>query len=170
MSKLFAISRVLAVLLSVAGTALAATVKYDHDRSVDMSGWKHVAWVSEADQLSMKERRIGDAVQAGFAAKGYVFVEEEENADFIVHWRAAAWQDVRLEGGAWSPAFGRDFRVAREAMGTLVVTVYERKGGKVAWRGMVSDGLADNPDQADKRAAKAVEKLLRRFPSREEGK
>lgn len=170
MSKLIAILRLLAIMLSLASAAHAATVKYDVDKSVDMSSWASVAWAAGASQMTMKEQRIDDAVEAGFVAKGYVFVEEPAKADFLVTWRAAAWQDVSFQGGYRSPAFGRDFRMVREAMGTLVVTVVEPKTGKVAWKGMVSDALADNPGQADKRVAKAVEKLLKKFPSRKEGK
>lgn len=170
MSKFIAILRLLAIMLGLASAANAATVKYDYDKSVDMREWKYVAWVSAAGDLSMKEQRIDDAVAAGFATKGYFLVADRSQADFLIQWRAAAWQDARVVGSAWSPAFGRDFRVEREAMGTLVVTVYDRKTGKVAWKGMVTDALADNPDQADKRTAKAVEKLLKKFPSRVEGR
>jgi len=166
MNKLMAMLRLLAVMLSLASAAKAATVKYDFVKTVDMSQWKSVAWTSEARDLSMKEQRIDDAVANGFTAKGYVFVDDPAKADFLITWRAAAWQDVSLQGSAWTPAFGRDFRVARQAMGSLVVTVYDRATGKVAWKGMVSDAPADDPVQADKRVAKAVEKLLRKFPSR----
>jgi hypothetical protein len=168
-SKSIAILRLLAIMLGLASAANAATVKYDHDKSVDMRTWRYMTWASEAGDPSMKEQRIDDAVAAGFAARGYFLVAEREGADFLIQWRAAAWQDVRLEGTAWSPAFGRDLRLAREAMGTLVVTVVERKTGKVAWRGMVTDALASDPEKADRRTAKAVEKLLKKFPARGEG-
>jgi len=153
------------------GTAGAATVRYDIDRSVDVSGWESMAWVPtvKADS-SIQGRRIARAIESGFAGRGYTLVADPQQADFLVTYRAAAWRDVRLETTAYSPAFGRSARLEREPMGSLAIQVVDRRTGKVVWHGVVSDALAGNPDQADKRTTKAVEKLLKKFPARGGGR
>ena len=50
------------------------------------------------------------------------------------------------------------------AVAATVKVEADHRTGKVAWQGVVSDALADTPEQADRRTAQAVEKLLRKFP------
>lgn len=154
--------------LSIAVAAAASTVKYDFDREVDFSKWAYVAWrTDERPDASMVDKRIGKAVEAGFEARGYVLTQDRTKADFVIDYRVAAWQDVSLEGNLAGPALGpRYARVNRESMGALVIHVYDGQTGKLAWHGVVSGALASNPEQADKRTAKVVEKLLRKFPAR----
>jgi hypothetical protein len=165
-NRWIAVLWMLTVTLALAGPALAGSVKYDVDRSADFSSAKTVAWTSESGELSIAERRIVDAIETGFAGRGYTFTRNGAEADFLVRYRAVAWQDRRLAGGWRGPAWGHDVRLERQAMGTLVIDVYEAKSGRLAWHGLVTDALAGDPEQADRKTAKAVEKLLRKFPAR----
>lgn len=158
---------ILAILLAMgmAAAAAASTVRYDYDRTVNFSDREEVAWRDpERPDASMTARRIEKALQEGFEERGYSFVEKAEDADFVIEYRLAAWQDVRLEGIRRGPALGRTVYVDREAMGALVVDVYEVGTGRLAWHGVVSDALARDPSSADRKTAKAVEKLLKHFP------
>jgi len=151
--------------LGLAHAASAATVKYDYDRDVDFAAWKTFAWSGPAAPgASLTEKRLERAVEDGFEAKGYRLVERPAEADFLIACRAAAWRDVSLSESWHGPAFGRDLSVQRVARGALLVDVVDRRTGRLAWRGTVSDDLAGSPEQADKRTAKAVEKLLKKFP------
>jgi hypothetical protein len=156
--------------LGIAVAAVASTVEYDIDRGVDFSTWQRMAWATpKGPELTIQERRISRAVENGFASKGYTLVEDKANADFLIDYRATAWQEARV-GETFSRGFGRSLYVDREQRGALVVVVIERKTGKIAWRGTVSDALAKDPDQAEKRLAKAIEKLMKKFPTRGGGK
>jgi len=151
------------VSMSASGSAQASTVKYDYDKSVDFTAWKSLAWKpSGPSGGTLAEGRIRRALAAGFAAKGYTMVDAS-SADFLVAHHAAARRDLRVSE-SFSRGFGRDLRVDSVPVGFLVVDVFERRTGKLAWRGMVSDALASNPEKADKRTEKAVAKLLEKFP------
>lgn len=150
-----------------ASAALASTVKYDFDRTMDFSKWRTVAWSApEAALTTLPERRIQRALEDGFKAKGYTLVATPAQADFVIAYHAGAWRDVQVDNRFYGPGFGRQVRVDRIPMGVLVVDVFERSTGKLAWRGSVTDALADNPEQAEKKTAKAVARLLKSFPAR----
>lgn len=171
MNKRMTVWSLVLVSMGVAAAALASTVTYDFDRDVDFSKWTFAAWrTPERPGASMTEKRLARAVESGFAGRGYVLVAERPRADFLIDYRAAAWQDVSLEGNLGGPGFHRYARVNREARGALVIDVYERATGRLAWHGVVSDALADDPAEADRKTAKAVEKLLKKFPARGGGK
>lgn len=160
----------LAMMLLAMGSstsALASTVKHDFDRTMDFSNWSTVAWsASTGVPASLPERRIQRALEDGFRAKGYTFVTTPALADFVITYHAGAWRDVQVDHRYYGPRFGGQLRVDRIPMGVLVLDVFERATGRLAWRGSVSDALADDPAQADKRTAKAVAKLLKPFPAR----
>lgn len=153
--------------LGFAAAAVASTVKYDFDRGIDFAPWKTFAWAAAGAPLtSLPERRIERSLEDGFKAKGYAFVPGPGQADFVIAYQAGAWRDVEVSESFHGPAFGRQVRVDRVPKGVLVVSVFERTTGRLAWRGMVSDALASDPQQADKKTAKAVAKLLKSFPPR----
>jgi hypothetical protein len=153
-----------AVMMLLAVAALASTVKYDYDRTLDFSPWKRMAWKTPIHPgASMTEQRLQRAIEDGFAAKSYRIVDDPAGADFLVDFRATAWRDVSLNE-TFSGRFGRDLSMSRTAMGALVVDVFDARTGRLAWRGMVSDALENDPDKADKKTAKAVRKLLEKFP------
>ncbi len=159
------------LVLALVASATASSVKYDYDRTVDFSKWSTVAWRdSWRADASMSARRIEKALAEGFVERGYAFVEEPDDADFILTYRVSTWQDVRLETIHRGPAWGRTVRVDREAVGALIVEVHDRRTGRLAWHGTVSDALARDPDEADRRTGKAVRKLLAKFPERAEAK
>jgi hypothetical protein len=149
-----------------AATGLASTVTYDFDREVDFSKWKSLAWAGpDSHGTTLAEERIRRAIETGFQEKGFTVVADRQKADFLITYRAATWRDVELEEALRGPGFGRSVRLKRVPKGILVVDVIDRSTGKLAWRGAVSDTLADNPEKADKKAAKAIAKLLKYFPA-----
>lgn len=150
---------------TLAGAARAAEVRYDYDKTVDTSNWKTWAWQepSAPNESGISAARIRTALAREFTAKGYRQVTPLE-ADFRVDYYAAARPNMRVSD-TWSPGFGRDLRVDKQMVGSLVVEIYDARSGRLAWQGVVSDALAKNPDQADKKTAKAVDKLLRNFPA-----
>jgi hypothetical protein len=147
------------------GAAQAASVKYDYDKSVDFASYKSWAWrqPQAAGGGSIPDARIREALEAGFVADGYSQAERP-SADFLIDYHAAARQDVRFDETFRGPGFGRDLRMNRVPVGVLVVDVIDARSGKLAWRGLVEDALASDPQKADKKTEKAVAKLLKKFP------
>jgi len=154
------------LILGLATEGNASSIRYDVDRTVDFSTWKNVAWKVTPPTVSMPERRIRQALKAGFEGRGYTFVETPLAADFIVSYRAAAWGEVEVSGAWYGPGFGRHVQTQRVPKGVLIVEVFERATGRLAWHGSVSDDLASDADKADERTMKAVAKLLKKFPAR----
>jgi len=150
--------------LTVVTAAMASSVRYDYDREVNFSAWKKVAWQASGPvDLSIPSQRIRRALEYGFKAKGYTFVERD-SADFVIAYDAAAWKETRISGRYYGPAFGRSVDMERVPMGVLQLHVIDAKTGRIAWRGAVSGVLAKNGDEAEKKTAKAVEQLLEKFP------
>jgi len=171
MKKRFAVPTMVLFALSLAAVALAATVKYDYDREVNFTSWTTAAWRGPQDPgASMVERRLEKAIEGGFRDRGYAFVADPGQADFVIAYEAGAWQERSLQESPGGPVFGRSLYVNRENRGALVVKVYERATGRLAWHGVVADALASDPNQADKKTAKAVAALLKKFPARGGGK
>jgi hypothetical protein len=145
--------------------ARAAEVRYDYDKTADVSSWKGWSWKLSLrpQEIGLEEARIREELAQGFAAKGYREVEPGE-ADFRVDYRGLARPQARISD-TWSPGLGRDLRVDKQVVGTLVVEVYDAKSGRLVWWGAVTDALAKDPEKADKKTERAVTKLLKKFPS-----
>jgi hypothetical protein len=71
-------------------------------------------------------------------------------------WKTMAWRVPARPNESMS--------TERVPTGVLIVEIYDRTTGKLAWRGTVTDELASDPEKADKKTAKAVAKLLQKFP------
>ncbi|MGE0455050.1 MAG: DUF4136 domain-containing protein [Vicinamibacteria bacterium] len=154
------------LVLASAGTGQAAEVKYDADTSVDVTRWSAFALkAGEAGSRSpIAESRLRRTLEAGFVARGYRLAEPGE-AEFLVAYQTALRRDLRLDESL-GPRWGRSLRADIQAVGVLVVDVYERQSGRLVWRGAVSDAMASEPEKADEKTEKAVSELLKKFPAR----
>jgi hypothetical protein len=154
-----------ASVLAATDDVQAASVKYDRDSSVAIAAMEDWAWkwTPSADE-SLAEARIRRTLAAGFVAKGYSEVDRRE-ADFVVEYHAAVGRELSVNdlGGPGR----RNLRVDTRAKGVLVVDVVDRRTGRLVWRGSVTDYLADDPAEADRKAERAIEKLLEKFPARD---
>lgn len=166
MNRILTFAVTLLTTLILTGAGRAAEVRYDADPSVDTKAWHTWAWAKPEPQDggSPAETRIRRELAAGLAAKGYGQAAREE-ADFLVDFQAGAQRELRVDRG-FGP-LGRNARVDTQPVGTLLVDAIDRESGRRAWRGLVSDTLASDPEKADKRTAKAIAKLLKEFPSAE---
>jgi hypothetical protein len=151
---------------AIAGAAAASTVKLDYDRTVDFSTYESWAWKhgEERRGTTLAETRIRRALTDGFTNRGFERVDELAEADFLVDYHAAAHGELRVREDFRTPGVGRDLTVDRVPVGTLVVDVFDAETGALVWRGLVSDTLARAPERAERKTAKAVTKLLARFP------
>lgn len=167
MKTIFTALAATVIALGFAASGRASTVKYDYDRDAEFSNWKTFAWMEPArPDASMTDTRIRKAVETGFTDRGFTPAERSK-ADFLITCRTVTWRDLHLDETPYAPRFGRSIQMNRVAMGGLVVSVIDPQTGKMVWQGTVTDELASNPEQADKRTAKAIEKLLKQFPPKE---
>ena len=166
MKKTLTLVTLLTIQILLATHAGAATVRYDRDKHADFATYRKVAWAQEpaTGSEAIADARIRTAIEAELEKKGYALVETGE-ADLTVEYFAVVRErrEVSETGG---PLLGRNYRLRSQPEGTLIVSFQDVKSGRMVWHGAVTDGLASNPDKADKKTEKAVAKLLEDFPTR----
>ena len=163
----------LLVLLETAGgPAHAQKVKVQHDPGVDFSRFKSYAWKqgTPAPHPAM-DQLIRASVERELAAKGFRKQSEGEPDFYLLYhagldaaiaaetyeygWADESYTQSRSDHAAPADAFLK---------GTLVVDIVDRSGSKLLWRGVASDTLEGVGERAAKKAEKAVDKLLSKFP------
>lgn len=84
--------------------ARAGEVRYDYDKTADVSSWKDWSWKPSLrpQEIGLQEARIREALAKGFSAKGYQEVEPSE-ADFRVDYHGVARPQARISD-TWSRA------------------------------------------------------------------
>jgi hypothetical protein len=154
---LFALSFVFAAALV---HAQSITVRSEAANDTDFGKFKTFSWASQVsneldpglyflNDLVLKAQ-IREAVKAELMGRGYN--ESEKDGDLIVNFRvfdkATTLKDIQTNGSdywggtSYDPMDNTDNNVAVDA-GTLLLSLADRKDGKVVWQGFAS-GLIDN--------------------------
>jgi len=161
-----------AATLVLSTTAAAQNVSYDYDRSRDFSALKTYAWVEPTvapDDLN--HRRIVGAIDAQLAAKGMRPAAPGAKPDVLIAYHARVARDYQVKAYGWG-----GYRVANRsgsarmeeiAVGALGVEMVEASTGALVWHGVVTKDLdlQASPEQREKNLNKAVEKLLKSYPT-----
>jgi len=170
-------ARMLAPFLLLAAVAFAQDVTYNFDRDADFSKYKTYKWVplkgaATIDELTDKQLKA--ALDAELARKG-LSVTDADGADLYIGYQTAVnqekqytsydtgWGYGRRWGGGTSTTLGQTSTIH---IGTLVVDMYDAGKHELVWRGAASKALDQkaNPDKRQKNIAKAVAKLLKKYP------
>jgi len=158
------------------GCATGPEIKFEADRSVDVSGYKTYVLVpfSKTTGISGQGANPGsslkyaapitDAIKAGLATKGYSETADAHKADFAVNVRATIvpQTDVTDWGmgyggysgfyggygghGYWGYGGGYNVTVDQYNQGVLRIEIFDMKKKELVWVGWASDRLADKPD------------------------
>ena len=163
-----------ACLTLLAVAALAQSVTYDYDRTVDFSKYKTYAWTRGTtlpDDLS--HARVVRAIDATLVAKGLARVEPSADPDVLVAYHASFDKNLEITGsttGLGPFGLGGDrwgsARVQPVLVGTLVVDISSARTSAVVWRSLASSDIRpnDKPESRDKKIAKATEKMFKHYP------
>jgi len=153
--------------------AMAQTVTYDFDRSVNFTGFKTYAWVRGTGvDDPINHRRVVEAISGQLAAKGLARIEAGERPDVLVAYHASFDRDLQISGFAtgWGPYRLRSgsavARTEQILTGTLVVDVVDAHTGNIVWRGTASkevDADAD-PRRRERNIRRAAERLFKNYP------
>ena len=166
MTKRIAVA--LAVLLA-ASAAQAQKIRYDYDGENDFSAYRTFAWTDDERKTPspLAAERIGESLEAGFAARGFELVQGGE-ADFLIDFNAALREELRVDEIWWGRGrrrgWVREIEVTTYPVGTLVVVVRDGDSREVVWRGTVSGAVSENRERMRKKVDKAVTKLLKKYP------
>jgi hypothetical protein len=166
--------------LCVAGAASAQDVSYNALPGADFSKFKTYKWVSiekaqKPDQIT--DAQITQAIDAELARKGLTKTDAD-NADLYIAYQVALDKEKRVDsystgGMGWGwygyGHMGMESTTATTStiyVGTMALDMYASAAKQLVWRGMASKTIdaKAKPEKRQKNIAKAVAKLLKKFP------
>jgi hypothetical protein len=176
----------LAVALAlIAASAGAQDVGYNAMPGTDFSKYKTYKWIKiegaqYPDQIT--DAQIKSAIDGQLTTKGLSKVDDD-SADLYVGYQVALdkekqWNAYTMGGGpgwGWGPgyhgygAYGGGTTTATSStlyVGTLGVDFYDRSAKQLVWRGRATKTIDPKakPEKREKNLAKAVTKLLKKYP------
>lgn len=174
-----------AVSLLVATAAFSQDVRYNFDKNADFSKFKTYKWVTLNDAPTVNDlvkKQIVEAIDAELATKGLTKVNDD-SADLYVGYQAGVGHEKQFTsyssgwgyGGGWyrggwyGGAGGMSTTTGQTEtiyIGQLALDMYDSANKDLAWRGVVSKTLDPkaNPEKQQKNLAKAIKKLLKKYP------
>lgn len=151
-----------------AGVSWAQTVSTDFDPSVDFASFKTYYW-AKTDPVpgnDIVNGRIMAEVDAAMARRGWTKASQGQ-ADLAVVANVSTQQQQKLDtfytgwgGWAWGGWGPVEATVRTYLKGTLVVDLFDAKTKKLAWRGVASDTVSDNPQKNAEKINKGIEKMF----------
>ena len=178
----------LCVALLWLGACASTPPVVDYDSSVDFSSYRSYAFISEhplmraPDSLGgspLLEGRLMRITDENLQAKGFVKVDNPEEADFTVGFTVGARDKIKVNSypepyrpyyGAWrwgGTYYGgaTNVDVQQYMEGQLAIDVYDVSGHKPAWHGVatkrITDSMRRNPDES---VTAIVNDILMGFP------
>jgi len=168
------------LVIAVAVTASAMDIYVDFDRSGRFSWYKSYAYV-ETEETSLQghndlmHSRIKTTL-LDTLSQGRMKVNDED-PDLYVTYHAGSQSAIKADpvsfgvgfGGGWArdPYWGgvgvSTAKTSTYEQGTLIIDFWEAETKKLVWRGVAVDVFSDNPDKADKKIAKAIEKMIKKW-------
>ncbi|HEX8265618.1 MAG TPA: DUF4136 domain-containing protein [Pyrinomonadaceae bacterium] len=173
--KIFRAISGLSLMLAVAVSAFAMSVKTDYDKNFNLGTLRTFAFKEQRrgnnDPLktnTLMSGRIKSALEAQLEANGYK--ESGDNPDFLVAYYASSKEKLDIESFGygypryWRWGFGPDIWTRYYTEGSVVVDIIDAKNNQVVWRGLVTDTVSDNaPDQSEKQISNGAKELVKHF-------
>jgi hypothetical protein len=166
----------------LAATALAQDVKVDYDKTANFAKFKTYKWVtldSKVRPNQLVEQRITRSVDAELAKKGLTKTDSD-SADLYIGYQASIDEQQSMTtfgtgcgpgwgyGGGWGGWGGgmSTTTIDKIPMGTVVLSMFDPKQKQLVFRstGANIEIKKDPPDKADKRAAKIIAKMFKKYP------
>ncbi|MGH8262239.1 MAG: DUF4136 domain-containing protein [Steroidobacteraceae bacterium] len=129
---------------------------------------------NSASVSPLNQRRMQDAIEAEFAAKGYTLKQDPASADFIVSFTVGARDKIDVADypapyrwdnhWSWS-SFERTFSVHQYREGQLAIDIFDGQSHRPVWHGAVSKRITESMRKDPKpQIDAAVKAILTRFP------
>jgi Domain of unknown function (DUF4136) len=162
--------------------AMAQKVSYDYDKTANFAAFKTYAH-KEGTKVGQPliDDRIVAAIDAQLAAKGLTKVESDPDAVVVYHIAFDKEKDISTFSSGYGGGYGRygygmggmsstSTQVRDILIGTLVIDIADAKQSKMAWRGMATKEVKTqaDPEKRDKSINKAVEKIFKKYPPKQE--
>lgn len=175
----------LAVLGLVAGCSTIDSGAH-FDETTDFSAWETWSWIADephiapagVDEFSpLTHRKIREAIAGELRLKGYRFVEDREQADFVVSYSLGSREELRVSSypppfsGPWgwhiagSRYYVREYKEHAYEEGTLSVDVFDAESKQPVWHGWAAKTITgydrDHPGEVIERG---VARLFETWP------
>lgn len=176
----------------VTGCASTFEASYDHDPANDFNKYQSFAWISKNPMKvgqtvgavnPLLEPRISSALEKALVAKGYKYVIEPKNADFVVSFTIGSREEIRVDSypsmsagygmaypGHWgwgSMYYGAstETSVRQYTEGMLAVDIFDVKDRRPVWHGVATKRISESDrDDAAATIKAAVDAILAGFP------
>lgn len=160
----------------------------DYDRSVNFSGYKTFAFISDHPLMRAEgsppgspllEGRLMSITEDALSAKGFSRVADAETADFAIGFTVGARDKIKVNsypepyrpyygGWGWGGGYyggGSNVDVQQYVEGTLAFDIYDVSEHKPAWHGVatkrITDSMRRNPNES---LTEIVNAILAGFP------
>jgi hypothetical protein len=175
------VARAMLALCTIIAGCETITGRSDADPSIDFGKYHTYSWISPSPLLSkpaevspLAEVRIEGAVTSELGRKGYRFVENPNEADFVVAFTIGARDKLNVTstpggwgfGPMWGPAsYYGDINVRQSVEGRLSIDLFDTQLKRPVWTGYATKSITS----ADERnlgelANKAVAAIFEDFP------
>jgi hypothetical protein len=179
-------------LLVLSGCASTFEASYDHDPGKDFSKYQSFAWISKNPMKVGKgvnvanpllEPRISSALEKALVAKGYKYVIEPKDADFVVSFTIGSREEIKVDSypsmsagygvaypGHWGwgrmyYGVGAETQVRQYTEGMLAVDIFDVEDRRPVWHGVATKRINDaDRDNLEATIQAAVDAILVGFP------
>lgn len=180
-----------ALILGACASTFKAT--HDHDVGHNFSNYQTFAWLSKNPMKVGKgintpnpllEPRIMSALEKALVAKGYQYVNEAKNADFVLSFTIGSREEIKVDtypsmsagyGGAypshwrWGGAYygysSTETSVRQYTKGMLAVDIFDVKDRRPVWHGVATKTINESDrENRDETIKAAVDAILAGFP------
>jgi len=159
-----------------------------YDETINFGLYKTFSWIGANPYVAatndsgpvvspLTRSKIEAAIRAGLEAKGYQFVEQEDQADFVLAYTIGSRQEISVDSypapyyGAWgwhvrgSQYYVHEVSAHSYTRGTLGLDVFDARSKKPVWHGWAEKTVTASDRKDPSPAINAgVSKLLEEFP------
>ena len=188
LKSLFCTGMLLTLLAACASTFKAT---YDHDPANDFSKYQSFTWISKNPMKVGKgtgslnpllQPRIMSGLENALVTKGYKYVIQAQDADFVVSFTVGSREEIKVEsyptmsagygrpahwgwGGAYYGYGATETRVSQYTKGMLAVDIFDVKERRPVWHGVATKTInASDRDNMEETVKAAVDAILAGFP------
>ena len=154
----------LALLAMMASCASFNTGSH-HDPTTNFASYESFGWIGEDPYIvgdrsalvsPLAVEQIKTAIRTELERKGYAYMEDGANADFVVSFTVGTRDEIRIDSypagyrGAWgwhvpySYYYYHDVSAHSYTRGTLGIDIFDNESGKPVWHGWAEKTVTDS--------------------------
>ena len=176
------------------GCASTFEAQYDHDPNHNFSSYRTFAWISAKPMIiatdrvvnPLLEQHIMESLGSGLRAKGYQYVTDVSQADFVVSFTVGSREKIRVDSyptmsggyygrghpghwgwgaGYYGGYYGTETSVRQYTKGMLAIDIFDVREKRPVWHGFAEKTISEKDrKQVQETVQAAVDSILPGFP------